>query len=52
MRASKYAEGPIRQAFVQILDIMEKRCPVLFQPWVYEKVWDGIDAKVPPRDKL
>jgi thymidylate synthase (FAD) len=52
MRASKFAEAPIRDVFVQILQIMESEAPALFNKWVYQKVWDGSLEAKPPRDKL
>ena len=51
-RASKHAEAPIRDVFVQAINIMEKRIPVLFNGWVYKKVWDRSLEAVPPRDKI
>ena len=52
LRASEHAEGQIRDVFVQIVKIMEKEMPALFNGIVYERVWDGSMSVKLPRDKL
>lgn len=52
LRASEHAEGEIRKVFVQIVEIMEREMPALFNSVVYKQVWDGSQAVELPRDKL
>lgn len=52
MRASEHAEGAIRAVYIQILKIMEKEFPELFQAIEYTPVWDGSLAAQLRRDKL
>lgn len=51
-RASIHADGAIRGIYVQILRIMQKEFPTVFEEVRFEKIWDGSDVAVFPREKL
>jgi len=52
MRGDAHAEAEIREIYVQIARIMEKELPALFYGIHYEKLWDGTEAVLMPREKL
>lgn len=52
LRANGHAEAAIRNVFVQIVGIMEREMPSLFNDVVYREVWDGSMEVGLPRDKL
>ena len=52
LRASMHAEAAIRDVFCQIVEIMEKEMPPLFNGHIYKELWDGSRAVELPRDKL
>jgi thymidylate synthase (FAD) len=52
LRANEYAEGMIRNIFVQVLRHMEREMPSLFKGIEYYQAWDGSTCARMPRDKL
>lgn len=52
LRANEHAEGVIRDVYVQIMKIMEKEMPSLFNHINYRRCWDNSEAVEMPREKL
>jgi flavin-dependent thymidylate synthase len=52
LRASEHAEGEIRDVFTQVIEIMEREFPEVFNTIVYETLWDASKAVNLPRAKL
>jgi thymidylate synthase (FAD) len=52
LRANEHAEAEIRDVYVQIARIMEKEMPAVFKGLRYERLWDGSEVVILPRDKV